>query len=334
MKNLKIALYGYQTDAGKALIELFEDANLPISELYPLAYDCDPYEGISLLGKNYSIQDLEEFDFKSCNIFIFIGSKGDSQKLLPLAKKSGAIVIDASLNNYDEKTIVYTDALDDEELKDAIKEQHIVPMNSSATLIAQILQPLKNQLGLKRAVITLMEAVSGLGKDGAAELARETIALLNMHPVEPKLFNNQVAFNIHTQIGDFTSDGSTTHEEELLSQIGSVIGEIEEGISLTSIIVPVFYGHTATINFTLAEGTSIDKLREVLSSSNLISIVDNDEITPISHGVNESTLFISRIREDRNIPASFSLTAVIDNHRMGLASNCISILKRLLEQED
>ncbi len=334
MKNLNLAFYGYQSDTGKALIELLSDAQLPITQIYPLSYNADPYDAVNILDKNCPISDPNEFDYTKCNVLIFIGSKGDCQKIIPQAKENGVIIIDASLNTYDEKPYVYVEGLDNEELKDAFIEQHIVPMNSSATMLAQILKPVTENLGLKRAIITLMEAISGLSKDGANELARETVALLNMRPIEPKLFNTQVAFNLHTQVGDYTSDGTTTHEYDLLTEIQSVIGDVAEGINLTSIVVPVFYGHTASITLTTKEECSLEKFRNTLSQTKLLTLIDDEEITPTTHGVNEETIYISRIREDRNIPNTFTFTAIMDNAKIGLASNCLSILKEWVKDDE
>ena len=334
MKNLKLAIYGYQTDAAKALFSLLEEDKLPIEEIFPLAYNVDEYEAVNILDKNYGVSNPDDFDFSKCNALLFIGNKGDSEKIIPMAKEEGVIVIDARENNDEEDGVLYHDNLDDEELREALINQHIIPMNSSATLIASILKPLAVSFGLDRVNANLMEAVSGLSKDGAGELARETIALLNMRSIDPKLFSTQIAFNLHTQIGDYTADGSTTHENELLNQVLNVVGEVKNGINLTSVVVPVFYGHTLSLNITLSNNASIESFKNALKELNTIEIVDDEEITPTTHGVNEDKIFISRIREDKFLPNNFSLLAVIDNARIGLASNCLSILKALQKDEE
>lgn len=333
MSTIKLAILGYNTDAGKALFDLVEAEKLPIEELYPIAYGASQYDAVSLLGKNYAIEAPDEFDFTKANIVLFLGSSGDARKLIPIAKESGALVIDATMLDNETPAYVYLNGLESSEFEDALVDQHIIPMSSSATMLAHILKPFSEELGLNRAVVTLMEAVSGLGEEGARELARETIALLNIHPIEPKLFDTQTAFNIHTCIGSCTADGTTTHEYEIVRQLEQVIGGVKDGVNLTCVLAPIFYGHTATLTLTTSPNTTLEDIRRVINDSPVMELVEDEEVTPAKFGTNEERIIISRLRPDTRNPGTFSLVAVMDNARIGLASNCLGILQMLAQRD-
>ncbi len=282
MRPLNIAILGYASDAGKALSEVLEDSGIEISEIFPLSYSASEYDAVSFVGKNYSVKSPDDFDFSEADVAIFLGNSGDAAKLIPEAQAEGVFVIDASGATEANKENLFCNLENFD--ADITKKKLLVPMNSEATMLSILLKPLKEKLNLSNAVVTLMEAVSSIADDGAGELARETVNLLNMKQVEPRLFKSQLAFNIHTVIGDCTSDGSTTHEDDIKKQLFESIGEPNDGISLTTVLAPVFYGHTASITFSLDQDSSLSDVRDAFEASPDLEIIDEDEITPTEYG--------------------------------------------------
>ncbi len=257
---------------------------------------------------------------------LLLGNSYDSAKLLPIAKEAGAIVIDGATDATE--AYVFLKGLDNSELHDAVVDQHIKPMNSSSTMLSLLLKPLADSLGLKEATITLNEAVSGLGEEGASELMRETIALLNMRDVQPKIFNSQMAFNVHTAIGNTTANGCTTHEEEIVTQLTQVIGH-DIAVSLTCMVSPVMFGHTACINVVCNPNTSLEDIRTALSDTGVIEINDDPEITPTELGTYEDHIIITRLRSVMNKPGHYAFIALANNATVGLSSNCYGILEAI-----
>ncbi len=248
------------------------------------------------------------------------------------AQDEGCFIIDAR-NNSDSVNFehVFLNDFSEVDLEDMLSDNYIVPMNSTSSLLALTLKPLVESFRVNHCAVTVMEAASSLGTQGASELARETIALLNMRPVEPKLFEKQMAFNVHTSIGDVQADGVTTHEFDVLNQLSTVLGDNNvDNLSLNTVLVPVFYGDTATFAVTFDKAISTEELRATWEDYNFIEMCDDEELTPASHGNNEDKIFISRLRNARN-PQTIQFTAVMDNAKRGLALNIVSILKKYSE---
>ncbi|MGN1392906.1 MAG: Asd/ArgC dimerization domain-containing protein [Succinivibrionaceae bacterium] len=329
MSQIKLAILGFNTDISKALFEAMENKSLPIEEIFPLSYKYEDYEATSILGRNYLIQHPDNFDYSEANILLVIGNTADAPKVIAKARKENALIIDISnnLSLQNNNSYIYIDGFNKRELEDAFLDKHIIPMGSVATMLSFILKPIIDNFGLNDAIINVMEAASGLGEDGTAELGRETIALLNMHDIQPRLFSSQMAFNIHTAIGEVMADGSTSHENEVLNQLSKVIGDKVDTISYTSMLVPVFYGHTTTLTVMVNQDISINDFIQVLEDTGVIEVIDDEEVTPAKFGVNEDKIIVSRIRQDKHNPKKFTLIAVMDNARRGQALNCLGVLE-------
>lgn len=335
MSQIKLAVLGFNTDIGKALFELLEDEKLPIEEIFPLSYKSQEYDVASLLGRNYLIQNPENFDYTEANVLMVIGNPADAPKVIAEAQKNGATIIDVSGNSEDLTSYcVYAEGITtSEEFDDAMLDKYVIPMGSAATMLTLLFKPIIDSFGLQRSDVTLIEAVSGLGEDGTSELARETISLLNMRDINPKLFSSQMAFNLHTAIGDTMSDGTTTHENEILVELDSILGNKADLINITSILAPVFYGHTANVTFTIAsDSVSVDEIRNTLEESGVAEFVDDEEVTPAKFGINEKNVIISRLRQDKKNSSTFRLIAVMDNAKCGVARNCLGVLRAIAER--
>lgn len=332
MAELKLAVYGYGTNAGKAFFEGLAQTNIHCAEIYPLAYGMNEYDAVNLMERNYGIINPDEYDFVSANLFISFADDNDSKKLVREAHEAGCLVIDASGAKNGAK-LVYLDGFTNLSLDEILASRYVVPMSSAATMLALVLNPLAKTFGLAHADVTLMESVSCLSVDGAAELARETIALLNMKPVEQRLFDSQMAFNVHTAIGTCGDSGITTHEQEIMHELALALGEnLASQLMVNCVLVPVFYGNTAVINITTNRDAELDEVKGLLNDCIFVESNDGDEITPVTHGTNEDNLFISRVRALPSDKRRFSFIVVMDNARRGLSSNALALVKKFASE--
>lgn len=331
MSELKLAVYGYGTNAGKAFFEALNDSDINCTDVCPLAYGAGEYDAVNIMDRNFGIVSPDVYDFESANVFISFSDDNDSRKLVKEAQEAGCLVIDAGCEDPKPENIFLDGSTTS--LDQMLADRYVVPMNSAATMLALLLKPLDSHFGLEHAEVTLMESVSGLGADGAGELARETIALLNMRPVEPRLFANQMAFNIHTALGDEDDLGITTHEHEVQKQLELALGsKAASRIMLNCVLVPVYYGHTAVISFTAKQDLTLAEVKELLADCVFIENADGEEITPASHGTNEDNIFISRVHGASGLNRTYSFMAVMDNARRGLAMNVLAIVKKYAEE--
>lgn len=328
---MKLAIYGYDTIVGKLVLELLEDASFTIDEFYPLSPLASEYDAVPLRGKNYEISYVDEFDFSKAQVALFLTTKDESERLVPLAQSQGCIVIDNShlFSGLDAAPVVLKEinpyAID----KVIAKKLASIPLATSSEIVLA-LNPLHDEFGIKNAVVTALIAASEHGELGTQTLARETTLLLNGMSVDVTDFPSQLAFNVHTRIGALDDNGTSEHENIVKHEVFSLLDDFEQGLSLTCIQVPTFYGHTLSIHVLLEEDCSLEDFKQALTQSSAIALEENLDdnvlVTPVSCADSEleGKLFIARIRKSGR--GEFDFTVVMDNTRHGEATNALDIL--------
>ncbi len=329
--SVSIAIYGYDTDIGKIVIEVLDKSDIDIQNIYPLSPLNGEFDAINVKGKNYMIESVSDFDFSKVNIAFFLTTPDESFRLVPKAKESGCIIIDNSKLYVDDKNVpLVMPSINPYEIDKAIQTHLITPVSALTTQIILSLAPLHDEYGIDSVNMTAMLSVSEHGRLGTETLLNETVSLLNGRDIDESDFPSQVAFNVHCSIGSLDDNGYTTLENSIKNQLERVMGKFEKGMSLTCVQVPVFYGHTISFDVSLEENTSLDEIKELFNSNNEIKYIEDDVITPYSHGVNETCVVVSRLRQ--NSKKNFSFISIMDNSRRGEAITCVDIAKILSEK--
>lgn len=323
---LRIAIYGYDTDIGRLILEVLEERRFPVSELYPLSPLPGEYDAVTLDGRNYLIEYVDDFDFAKADLAFFITTPDETARLQQKARQSGCIVIDNSrLYSGSAEAAVILPELNPYAVNDALAQKLAVPASSVTTELALPLALLHDEFGVARVQAAVLEAVSEHGRSGTETLARETAHLLNGMPADNSDFPAQLAFNLHTSIGKTQEDGTTDHEAAVLFELSKIFGPMTKGISLTCLQAPVFYGHTAVVQVELEDDPSVEEVAECLRRSPDIELVTDELLTPVTHGVRENCIYLSRLRRSAGVKRTFDLVLVMDNTRRGEALNCVEI---------
>ena len=333
---LKIAIYGYDSDVGRLVLETMEERKFEVADLFPLSPLSGQYDAVTLGGENYMIRGVDDFDFSQADVALFLTTPDESERLAPQARKSGCIVVDGSrLFSTDPAIPVIAPELNPFEVKNAIEPRLVIPASSVTSLIALCAAPLADEFGLERLSASVMESVSEQGRLGTETLAHETVRLLNGQGPEHDGFEAQVAFNLHTRVGKAQSDGYTEHEHTVMEQLKHMLGALPGGIDVTAVQVPVFYAHTAVIHVDLKESTGIKAVKEALSGCEWIALRDDSEqLTPVTDGVTERNVLVSRVRAHGRSGKAFSFIAMLDNLRRGEAvsvAEIVSLLEKSLK---
>lgn len=331
---MKLAIYGYDTIVGKLVLELLEDSPIVIEEFYPLSPLASEYDAVPLRGKNYEISYVDEFDFSQAQVALFLTTKDESERLVPLAQSQGCIVIDNShlFSGVEAAPVVLKEINPYDIDKVVAKKLSSIPLATSSEIVLA-LNPLHDEFGVKQAVVTAMISASEHGELGTQTLAKETTLLLNGMSVDVTDFPSQLAFNVHTRIGELDDLGVSEHENIVKHEVFSLLDDFAEGLSLTCIQVPTFYGHTLSIHVKLEEDCALEDFKQVLSDNEAIALEELLEgqplVTPVSCADSEleGKLFVSRIRKSGR--AEFDFTVVMDNTRHGEATNALDILEVL-----
>lgn len=330
---LNIAIYGYDTDLGKLVLETFDEIKVENANLYPLSPLDGEYDAVSLYGKNYLINYVENFDFSLCDVALFLTTKDESQRLIKKAQDSGCIVIDASHLYSGTQAPTLLPEVNPYLIKEVIEKRLAIPALSVSAAVVLTLMPLHDEFEVESINLTALESLSEHGRNGTETLVRETTFLLNGRSLDDSSFEAQVAFNLHTRIGELEDNGYSDHEKVIVKEINDLMGGIENGVDATAILVPVFFGHTISLHFTLKEKVSLDEVQKVLEKCEYLRVDDGKEqiVTPVTHGVNEKELTITRLRQSSLSDRGFDLVVVLDNTRRGEAVSCVKIAKLLAD---
>jgi len=206
--------------------------------------------------------------------------------------------------------------------------------NCSTIQMVLALKPLHDAAIINRVVVSTYQAASGAGKDAMDELFDQTQGIYANKPIEKNKFTKQIAFNAIPHIGSFVENGNTEEEEKMINETKKILDE-DIKITATCVRIPVFVGHSESVNIEFDSPLSENKATELLSNFKNITVVDHrkDEgyVTPVE-SAGEDKVYISRIRQDFSVDNGLNLWVVSDNLRKGAALNAVQIAEVLISK--
>ena len=326
---MKLAIYGYDTDIGKLVIETIEEQDLSLGEVFPLSPLTGEYDAVQIKGQNYFVQPVEEFDFSKADVALFLTTQDESQHCINAAREKGCIVIDDShLFNGDDKTVTIVPEINPFDIKKAIENRLVIPALAPSVQLCLALSVLHDEYGIARATVTSMESVSEFGRLGTETLAHESTLLLNGMAAEHQGFPAQLAFNLHTRMGLLEDNGYSDHENAISNEVSRILGRFERGFDITCIQVPVFYGHTMVVNVDLEDKATLEEVKQAFDASEYVTVASEDDVlSPVADIINERTVMLTRLKQDKPGSISYSFVIMMDNTRRGEAISCVEIAK-------
>lgn len=326
---MKLAIYGYDTDIGKLVIETIEEQDLSLGEVFPLSPLTGEYDAVQIKGQNYFVQPVEEFDFSKADVALFLTTQDESQHWINAAREKGCIVIDDShLFNGDDKTVTIVPEINPFDIKKAIENRLVIPALAPSVQLCLALSVLHDEYGIARATVTSMESVSEFGRLGTETLAHESTLLLNGMAAEHQGFPAQLAFNLHTRMGLLEDNGYSDHENAISNEVSRILGRFERGFDITCIQVPVFYGHTMVVNVDLEDKATLEEVKQAFDASEYVTVASEDDVlSPVADIINERTVMLTRLKQDKLGSKSYSFVIMMDNTRRGEAISCVEIAK-------
>lgn len=336
-RTFDIAILGATGAVGEALLTILEERKFPIGKLYPLASHRSAGEAVLFRNKSIWVEDAEKFDFSKVQIGLFSAGSSVSEKYAPIATKAGCIVIDNTSHfRYDKDVPLVVPEVNPEKIAQYKKRKIIANPNCSTIQMMVALKPIYDAVGIQRINVATYQAVSGTGKKAIAELAEQTAQLMNGHAIKPKVYPQQIAFNVLPHVDAFQDNGYTKEEMKMVWETQKILDDKKIKVNATAVRVPVFYGHSEAIHIETRDKITTEQARALLKKAPGIILMDDPSKasypTAVTQGTGVDAVYVGRIREDISHPRGLDLWVVADNIRKGAALNAVQIAEILIEK--
>ncbi|TFU02997.1 aspartate-semialdehyde dehydrogenase [Polymorphobacter arshaanensis] len=330
----RVVVVGATGNVGREMLNILAEREFPIAELAAVASARSQGDMIDFgdTGKTLKVQNLDHFDFTGWDIALFSAGSGPTKIHAPRAAAAGCTVIDnSSLYRMDPEIPLIVPEVNPHAIDGYRKRNIIANPNCSTAQMVVALKPLHDAATIKRVVVSTYQSVSGAGKEGMDELFEQTRAVFVGDPKAAKKFTKQIAFNVIPHIDVFMEDGSTKEEWKMVVETQKILDPAID-VTATCVRVPVFVGHSESINIEFERPISLAHAQSILREAPGIMLVDKREdggyVTPIEC-VGEYATYISRLRVDPTVPHGLNLWCVSDNLRKGAALNAVQIAELL-----
>lgn len=328
MKKFKIAVVGATGMVGRTFVKVLEERKLPIEEIYFFASSKSAGKTITFLGKDYIVEELTESSFdRGIDIALFSAGAGTSKTYAPIAAQKGCVVIDnSSAWRMDPEVPLVVPEVNPQ---DILWNKGIIANPNCSTIQAVVaLKPLSDRYVLKRVVYSTYQAVSGAGLGGWNDLEN------GLKGEAPQKFPHPIAGNCIPHIDVFTENGYTKEEIKMINETRKIMGLPNLRVTATTVRVPVFNGHSESINVEFEKPFELEELKESLRSFPGLIVQDDPASNlypmPITAS-GKDEVFVGRIRRDESVESGVNLWVVSDNIRKGAATNAVQIAQKLIE---
>ena len=331
----KIAVVGATGNVGREMLDILDERGFPAREVVPVASRRSQGVDVSFGDRTLTCQAIDHFDFSDVDICLMSAGGAVSKEWSPRIAAKGCVVIDnSSAWRYDADVPLIVPEVNPDAIVDFRKRNIIANPNCSTAQLVVALKPLHDFAKIKRIVVSTYQSVSGAGKEGMDELFTQTRAVFVADPIEAKKFTKRIAFNVIPHIDAFMEDGYTKEEWKVLAETKKML-DPKIRVTCTAVRVPVFIGHSESVNVEFENEITADQAREILREAPGCLVIDKHEnggyITPLECAGEDAT-FISRIREDATVENGLNLWIVSDNLRKGAALNAVQIAELLINR--
>jgi aspartate-semialdehyde dehydrogenase len=333
-----VAVVGATGQVGAVMRRLLEEREFPMQQVRFLASARSAGTTLPWKGGEILVEDASTADLAGIDIALFSAGGASSKELAPKFAAAGAIVIDnSSAWRMDPDVPLVVSEVNPEAIAEARKG--IIANPNCTTMAAMpVLRPLSDEAGLRRLIVSSYQAVSGSGLAGVSELEDQVRAAV-IHDIaalthdgaavslpEPRKYVRPIAFNVIPLAGSIVADGSleTDEEQKLRNESRKILGLPDLLVSGTCVRVPVFTGHSLSINAEFDRPISVERALELLAAAPGVEI---SEVPNPLQAAGADPSFVGRVRQDSSVPDGRGLALFVssDNLRKGAALNAVQI---------
>ena len=333
MKSYNVAIVGPIGAVGQEVASILIDRNFPIKSIKLLGTANNSGRAINFNDEIITTEIAGDGSFYDVDIAFFCVEAEISKNLAPIAISEGAVVIDNSSQwRMDDEVPLVVPEVN----PDALKNHRGLISNPNCSTIQMLvaLKPIHDKYKIKRIVVSTYQAVSGTGKNAIEELVNQAQAYAFNEEVTHSVYPYQIIFNALPHIDSFTDSGYSKEEIKMVNETHKILDR-DIKVTATTVRIPVFRGHSESVNIETDLPMEIEDVKELLKYSPGVVLQDDLEsnIYPMpinSLGTND--VFVGRIRKDFSIQNGLNMWIVADNLRKGAALNAVQIAETLIDK--
>ncbi len=327
---MKITVVGATGLVGRNMLKVLEERRIFPDVMIPVASEKSVGKSITFRGKEITIRSMQQAIAEVPDIALFSAGGAASLKWAEVFADAGCFVIDnSSAWRKDEKVPLVVPEINADTITDQTKI--IANPNCSTIQMALALAPLHWKYKIVRAVVSTYQSVTGSGVKGVNQLENER---KNMD--SERVYPHPIDLNLIPHGGSFDDTGYTGEEMKLVHETRKILGSPEIGITATVVRVPVYGGHSESVNVEFKNDFETDEVKRILKLMPGLVLQDDPEnaVYPMPLFAHEKDdVFVGRIRRDYSNPKTLNLWIVSDNLRKGAATNAVQIAQYLIDQK-
>ena len=332
MKQYKIAVVGATGMVGRMFLRVLEERKLPVSEYFLFASERSAGTEINFMGKTHIVRELTPDAFKGLgvDIALFSAGAGTSKTFAPIVAESGAVVIDnSSCWRMDPEIPLVVPEVNPHAIP-MYKKHGIIANPNCSTIQAMVaLKPLAVKYGIKRVIYSTYQAVSGAGMKGYSDLEN------GLKGIAPQKFPHPIAGNCLPHIDVFLDNGYSKEEWKMVEETRKILSLPELRVTATTVRVPVFHGHSESINVEFERPFELDQIRALWAAMPGLVVQDDPQNNVYPMAINAADtdpVYVGRLRRDFSVENGINFWCVADNIRKGAATNAVQIAEELIHQ--
>ena len=332
MKQYRIAVVGATGMVGRKFLQVLEERKLPASEYFLFASERSAGTKLTFMGEEYTVRELTPDSFKDLHVDIalFSAGGGTSKTFAPIVAASGAVVIDnSSCWRMDPAVPLVVPEVNPDAIP-GYKAKGIIANPNCSTIQAMVpLKPLSDAFGLRRVIYSTYQAVSGAGQKGYMDL------LNGLNGGAPQKFPHPIAGNCLPHIDVFLDNGYSKEEWKMVEETRKILSLPELRVTATTVRVPVFHGHSESINVEFERPFELDQIRALWAAMPGLVVQDDPQNNVYPMAINAADtdpVYVGRLRRDFSVENGINFWCVADNIRKGAATNAVQIAEELIHQ--
>ncbi|MBA3358727.1 MAG: aspartate-semialdehyde dehydrogenase [Thermoleophilaceae bacterium] len=333
---MRVAVVGATGAVGSTMLGVMRERGFPAREVVPFASERSAGRRIDFGDSELSVVALNDETIQGFDLALFSAGSGVSEEWAPRFAGAGAVAVDNSSfwRMADDVPLVVSEVN-----PDALEDHRGIVANPNCSTMQMVvaLKPILDVVGIERLVVSTYQSVSGTGQRAVEELQDQARAVIEADELPaPAVYPHQIAFNAIPQVESFKDgDDYTTEERKMMAETRKILGDPDIPISATCVRIPVYTGHSESVNVQTGEDLSPEECRDLLAAAPGLRVIDDpaNALYPTAlDAAGQDDVLVGRIRRDPSHEHCLNLWVVGDNLRKGAALNAVQVAEQLSER--